>query len=166
MNKATWAMLNDAEKELLRTTEPGALGGLGEDELADLHDRVRRARNKYSKLYRRRAGEQVRADASRAGAHDVHARTLAKAEAFEDALARVSRSLARAASQAARELREERLAAARKSPAKAKAPAKRPARKSANTAAPRAKAPTPASKRSRAQARATKQRTQAKRDSR
>ena len=45
-----------------------------------------------------------------------HARTAAKAEVFEDVLARVSRQLAKAARASAQELREERLAAARGNP--------------------------------------------------
>ena len=85
-------MLNDTERALLR--EADDLDRLDEDELVALHDRVRRARNKYSKLYRRRASAQVSADASRARAHVAHARAAAKAELFEDALARVSRRLA------------------------------------------------------------------------
>src|SRR5215471_17747223 len=97
MNNATWAMLNDTEQALLREAEPAAAGRLDEDGLLALHDRIRRARNKYTKLYRRRAQGQVAKDASRGRAHSVNARTAAKAEAFEDALARVSRLLAKAA---------------------------------------------------------------------
>lgn len=79
-------MLTDTERERLRATESQALGKLDEDGLVELHDRVRRARNKYSKLYRRRASGQVRRDASRAWASKEHARTATKAEVFEDAL--------------------------------------------------------------------------------
>ena len=55
MNNAVWAMLNETEKALLREAEPKALATLDEDALLTLHDRIRRARNTYSKLYRRRA---------------------------------------------------------------------------------------------------------------
>ena len=113
MNNQLWGMLNATEQQLVRETEASALDGLDEDRLAELHDRVRRARNKYTKLYRRRARAQVGSDASRARAHAQHARTAAKAEVFEDLLARVSTRLARAARVSARELRDERLAAAR-----------------------------------------------------
>ena len=58
MNASLLAMLNDAEQELVRAAEPAALDELDEDALADLHDRVRRARSKYTKLYRRRAAQQ------------------------------------------------------------------------------------------------------------
>src|SRR5262249_27295471 len=114
MNKATWAMLNEAEKALLRQAEGSSLDALDEDDLIDLHTRIRRARNKYATLYRRRASSQVRADAGRAKAHAQHARTAAKAEAFEDALARVSRALAKAARARAAAIRAERLETARR----------------------------------------------------
>jgi hypothetical protein len=116
MNKATWAMLNENEKALLRATEPAELRKLDEDALIELHARVRRARNKYATLYRRRASTTVVRDSSRAEAHTQHARTATKAEVFEDVLARVSTALARAARRSAAELRAERLAAARRTP--------------------------------------------------
>lgn len=169
MNNQIWGMLNATEQKLLREVEPAKLAKLDEDGLAELHDRVRRARNKYSKLYRRRAGAQVGRDASRAGAHAQHARTVAKAEAFEDALATVSRQLAKVAQAAARELRAERLAAAR---GEGKPGAKKSAKKKAAAAEKRASRPaqqkrkTPAKKRARASTRATNARRQAKRDSR
>jgi len=112
MNKATWAMLNDSEKDLLRSAERASLARLDEDALVDLHARVRRARRKYTMLYRRRASSQVEKDRDRAKAHAQHARTAAKAEAFEDALARVSYALAKAARARAVALRRERLEAA------------------------------------------------------
>ncbi len=105
MKKSVWAMLNEQEKELLRKVEPDALRDLDEDELSAVHDRIRRARNKYSKNYRRQAAAQVGKDASRAKAHAKNARTAVKAEAFEDALARTSRRLAKLARR-----REERAA--------------------------------------------------------
>lgn len=115
MHDSVWAMLNDTEKAVLRATEPEALDGLDEDELSELHDRVRRARNKYTRLYRRRAAEQVDSDATRGRAHAAHARTLVKAEAFEERLAVVSQHLAKAARASARELKAARVAGARSS---------------------------------------------------
>ncbi len=109
------AMLNESEQELLRAAEPRELKRLDEDELAALHDRIRRARNKYSKLYRRRASSQVSTDRARERAHAAHVKAARKAEGFEDALARVSRRLADLAEVAAAELKAERLAAASKS---------------------------------------------------
>lgn len=166
MNNQLWGMLNATEQQLVRDTEPAVLAGLDEDSLAALHDRVRKARNKYSKLYRRRARAQVGSDASRARAHAQHARTAAKAEVFEDVLARVSRQLAKAARASAQELRSERLAAARRTPsARPKAKAKPRGATSASRRA-KTKRKTPVSKRARAGTRATTARKQAKRDSR
>jgi hypothetical protein len=126
MNKATWAMLNECEKALLRQVEASSLAALDEDELIDVHTRVRRARNKYATLYRRRAGAQVRKDSDRAKAHAQHARTALKAEAFEVALASVSRVLAKAARARAAALRAERLETARNRP---DMPARRPSKR-------------------------------------
>jgi hypothetical protein len=168
MNNATWAMLNETEKALLRQAEPSSLATLDEDELIDLHTRVRRARNKYATLYRRRASAQVQRDAGRAKAHGQHARTAVKAETFEDALARVSQALAKVARARAATLRAERLEAARRerrSPARA--PGKRTRAASPSTASQRAtRRRTPISKRASASARSRTRRGQATRDAR
>lgn len=165
MNNAVWAMLNESEKALLRDAEPAALAKLDEDGLLVLHDRVRRVRNKYSKLYRRRAAGQVGSDAARGRAHATHARTATKAEAFEDALARVSRHLAKAAKASADALKAERLAAARRGKGAPTRPASRATGATAKGAASAAKVKrrTPASKRSSATARASTRRVEAAR---
>jgi len=111
MDNAVWGMLNDAEQALLRQVEPRRLEELDEDALGELHSRIRRARNKYSKLYRRRAAAEVDTASARAKAHERHARTATKAEAFEEALADVSRALAQAADASAAEIKAARLAA-------------------------------------------------------
>jgi hypothetical protein len=165
MNNATWAMLNESEKTLLRQVEAPSLARLDEDALIDLHARVRRARNKYTTLYRRRAASQVKADADRAKAHAQHARTAVKAEAFEDALARVSRALARAARANAAALRAERLEATRRQPRPR--PGKRTRTKRASR--PQKAAThrrTPITKRASASARAKTRRSEVVRDSR
>ena len=90
MKKQLLAMMNDAEQELLRDIFDGDLADLPEDDLVDLHNHVRRARNKYSKLYRRRSAAKVQADKGRAKASAANRRTARKAEIFEDALAKVS----------------------------------------------------------------------------
>jgi hypothetical protein len=165
VNNATWAMLNESEKALLREAEPRAAARLDEDALLDLHDRIRRARNKYSKLYRRRAQGQVAKDASRGRAHAAHARTAVKAEAFEDALARVSRLVAKAAKAAADELKADRLAAATPSSSRpARKAAKRPARAKATPAKQQRR--TPIRKRASASDRAATRRKQATRGAR
>ena len=166
MNNATWAMLNESEKALLRQAEGAALARLDEDELIDLHTRVRRARTKYATLYRRRAGAQVKTDAGRVKAHAQHARTAVKAEAFEDALARVSRALAKAARSRAVALRAERLEAAQKQNA---APPRRPPstkRAKASTGARKRTTRTPIRKRASASARSRTRRAQAARAAR
>ena len=92
MNQAFRKHLTSAEVELIEATKATNLTGLDEDELGDLHHRVRRASAKYRKLHRRQASGQVGKDGSRGKASTKNVRTLVKAEVFEDALA-VSRSL-------------------------------------------------------------------------
>ena len=172
IKKSIHNMLTDAEQALLRETEKAHLAGLDEDELVELHTRVRRARSKYSKLYRRRASAQVSTDATRAGAHAKHARTAVKAEVFEAALSRVSRELARAARASAEELRAEMHAPTITGWGLTEEATARPevgrgagAGKGATKGAKK-KARTPASERSRASTRAAGKRAQAKRDRR
>jgi len=113
MRQAMINTMTEAERRLLAEAELAALRDLDEDDLLDLHARIRRARNKYVTLYRRRAGERARSTGGRGHAYPQNQRDRDKAEIFEDALARVSRAVATAARHAAAELRAERLAAAR-----------------------------------------------------
>jgi len=113
MNRALINSLTEAEYLLVMETEPAALAGLDEDELVALHDRVRRARTKYTKLYRREASAKVAAQGGRGKARPKNTRNRERAEVFEDALARVSARLAAEARASARELRTSRIAAAR-----------------------------------------------------
>ena len=105
--------LTEAEMMLVRETESAQLAELDEDGLAALHTRIRRARDKYVKLYRREASARVVEIGARGQARPKNRRNAQKAEVFEDALARVSRALAAAAKLSATELKNERLAAAR-----------------------------------------------------
>ena len=105
--------LTETELALVREAEPERLADLDEDALAELHDRVRRARNKYVKMYRRRAAALVAEAGGRGKAGPRNTRSRAKAEVFEDVLARVSSQLAKAARASAAALRAERLAEAR-----------------------------------------------------
>ncbi|MCU0312150.1 MAG: hypothetical protein MUE36_14540 [Acidimicrobiales bacterium] len=167
MDKATLRMMNDAERELLRRVDPKKLKSLGEDELIDLHTRVRRARTKYSKLHRRRASAQVASDRNRSRATKAHARTAVKAEVFEDALADVSRALAAVARDAAEELRAERLERARAAKAGSRTTAKGSAKgkgstRSTGSAKAKKQQRTPISKRTSASSRAGTRRAQAK----
>jgi hypothetical protein len=105
--------LTEAELAVVRETEPRLLAGLAEDELIDLHARVRRGRNKYVGQYRRQASARVPEVSARGAARTGNRRAAERAEVFEAALARVSTALARAARGSAAELKAERLAAAR-----------------------------------------------------
>lgn len=105
--------LREDELDLLRETEPERMGQLDEDGLLELHTRVRRARTKYVKLYRRQASTRVEDLGGRGFARPKNRRNFDKAEIFEDALAGVSKRLSVLAHQSATELKAERLAAAK-----------------------------------------------------
>ena len=158
------SMLNETEQALLRAVQPRELKRLDEDELTELHDRVRRARNKYSKLYRRRASERVTSDRSRSRASAANAKAARKAEGFEDALAKVSERLAQVAAAAAEELKAERLAAARRTPVAATTPTAKKATGGATSS--KSTTRTPASEKKRASTKASNKRNQAARDRR
>jgi hypothetical protein len=113
MNASLLAVLNDAERLLVAETERDELAALDEDAAIDLEARIRRARNKYVGQYRRAASARVAEHGARGTARAESKRAAMKAEAFEEALARVSRRVATLARQAAAALRAERLAAAR-----------------------------------------------------
>ena len=113
MNASLLAVLNDAERLLVAETERAELAALDEDAAIDLEARIRRARNKYVGQYRRAASARVVEHGGRGTARAENKRAAMKAEAFEEALARVSRRVATLARQAAAALRAERLAAAR-----------------------------------------------------
>ncbi len=124
--------LSESDFQLVRATGLEELRALDEDALLELHARVRRARNKHIGVYRRTASAKVQRKGARGAVREGNQRNLARAEIFEDALARVSRQLGVAARTAARELKDERLALAKTEasakPAAAAKPAK-PARK-------------------------------------
>jgi hypothetical protein len=113
MNASLLAVLNDAERLLVDETERATLALLDEDAAIELEARVRRTRNKYVGQYRRGASAAVIEHGGRGRARPENTRALMKAEAFEEALSRVSRRVAVLARQSAAELRAERLAAAR-----------------------------------------------------
>lgn len=105
--------LSETEIVLVLETKRDHLRGLDEDALIDLHNRVRKARNKYAKVYRREAAAAVTDKASRGAAGRTTTRNAAKTEIFEDALGRVSRRLGAVAKESAAELKRERLERAR-----------------------------------------------------
>ncbi len=156
--------LTAREAQLIEETKPAAMAHLDADQLIELHTRVRRARDKYVGLYRRRGAAKVRAKGARGVAAEANERGWAKAEVFEEALARVSRQLAAAAQRNARDLKQERLAQARKETpvaASGRTPATTTTRGQA--AQPRK---TPARVKFEASTKAAGARRQAKRDSR
>jgi hypothetical protein len=170
MNKALLASLSQADRLLVSETEPAALAELDEDAASALHVRVLRARNKAVGVYRRGAAQKVSAKGGRGKANPTNTLARTRAEAFEEALGRVSARLAVLARQAARELKEERLAAA--AAAKVGAHARTPARKGAKgrTVAPKRVGDrtlrSPARERNRAGTQGANARWQSKRDSR
>lgn len=112
MNPTELQLFSKSEQTLLVGTEPKRLADLTEDELDELFTRVRRARTKYMKLYRRQSADLVADSGSRDGTATSNQRTHRKAEILEDALARVARALASAARATSRQIKDERLAAA------------------------------------------------------
>ena len=164
--------LTEAEFLLVSETEPAELTRLDEDGLLDLHGRIRGARNKYSKLYRREASSRVAQAGGRGKAGPKNTRNRQKAEVFEDALARVSRSLAAAARQSAIDLKTQRLQEARAQrnmsppkPAARKATPASPVKKAQRRSQP-VPATSPAMRKRHAGSQAMGTRRQAKRDSR
>lgn len=173
MNASLLAVLNDAERLLVAQTEPAELAALDEDAAIDLEGRIRRARNKYVGQYRRGAGARVVEQGARGQAVPENQRAAMKAEAFEEALARVSRRVAVLARQSAAELRAERLAAARaaRQAHGPRAPGAVPAARGEGPVVTAARTRdralrSPASNKRRASTRAADARQQAKRDNR
>jgi len=109
----TTTSLTAEQGDLVRETEAARLAELTEDELIELHQRVRRARNKHVGLYRRQAAALVEVKGARGAARPANRLNADRAEVFELALARVSSRLSVVARAAAAELKAERLAAAR-----------------------------------------------------
>jgi hypothetical protein len=168
MANAVVNALPESEFLLVQETAKGALAALTEDELIDLHARVRRARSKYVSQYRRGASARVSAAGGRGKARPQNATARDRAEVFEDALARVSKALSDAARRSAAELKAERIAAAQAAKAgvgpSAGAPAPAASRgRSATTAKERR---TPRTTAARAKASATTARRQAAKDAR
>ncbi len=154
------------DKEGWTETQPARLRQLDEDELVDLHTRVRRARTKFVTLHRRESGAQVIEAGARGLVSAGPRRSASKAEIFEDALARVSTSLAKAARHSAAALRTERLAAARASAAPGPDPARAVGGDGAAAAKPRRTPRQPIERKTAAATRSTGARRQAKRDAR
>src|SRR6188472_4191686 len=167
MNRGLLNSLTDAERLLVAETERDELKGLDEDELLDLHQRIRRARTKYVKNYRRAASAAVAPTGGRGMSYPKNQRDRDKAELVESVLARVSREVAVVANRSSMELRSERLEAARAAKSGAGAPATRAVDQPKPEARTRARATkTTGGLKKDASTRATGARRQAKRDAR
>ena len=167
MNRGLLNSLTDAERLLVAETERDELKRLDEDELLDLHQRIRRVRTKYVKNYRRAASAAVAQTGGRGMSYPKNQRDRDKAELFESVLARVSREVAVVANRASMELRSERLEAARAAKSGAAAPTVRAVDQPKPEARTRARATkTTGGLLKDASTRATGARRQAKRDAR
>lgn len=113
MSQAVLNSMTAAEQRLIAETSPNTLTALDEDELLDLHGRIRRARSKYVTKYRRSASGAVVKRGGRGFSYPKNQRDRDKAEIFEAALARVSKEVGAHAARAAADLKASRLAAAR-----------------------------------------------------
>lgn len=164
MNQRLLNSLTDAERLLVAETERDALKGLDEDELLDLHQRIRRVRTKYVKNYRRGASAAVAPRGGRGFSYPKNQRDRDKAELFELSLARVSREVAAAANRAAAELKAERLEAARSTSAAPKATTRPPRSSVTKTSSPPRATKTTGGLKKDASTRAANTRRQAKRD--
>ncbi len=111
MDEYLW-VLKRSELDLIREIEPDRMAALDEDELLALHKRIRRARNKHVGNYRRKGAKRVAEAGGRGAARPGNKKSLLRAEAFEEALARVSDRLAVVAHEEAEALKQERLARA------------------------------------------------------
>ncbi|MFC0674701.1 hypothetical protein [Brachybacterium hainanense] len=105
-------ILKDSERDLLREVEPARMKKLDEDELIDLHQRIRRARTKHTTNYRRAAAKNVEKKGGRGAAYPRGSKARHRAEAFEEALSRVSARLAKVSHRESERLKGERLAQA------------------------------------------------------
>lgn len=171
MNASLLAVLSDAERLLVAQTEPAELARLDEDAAIEFESRIRRVRNKYVGQYRRGASARVVEKGGRGKARPANKRAAMKAEAFEEALSRVSRRVSVLARESAASLRTERLEAARAAKQGQRPSGRQPATKIAKRSV--TKEPTgdralrsAATEKRRAGTRALGDRRQAKRDNR
>lgn len=108
MDQYLWVLKQD-QLDLIRELEPARLELLDEEGLLQLHKRVRKARNKHTTNYRRKAADEVLEAGGRGAAANKSDKARARALVFEEALSIVSTELARVAHEAAEELKDERL---------------------------------------------------------
>ncbi|MEV0890591.1 hypothetical protein [Promicromonospora sp. NPDC050262] len=165
MDDYLW-VLKDDELDLVRELEPKRLKALDEDDLLDLHRRVRRARNKHVKNYRRKAARNVEELGARGKAAPKGGKSRWRAAAFEEALSVVSGRLAHVAHVQAEALKDERLAQARAGKSSGPGSADRPGGTKVGPGRARSHQKTTGGKKRDASTRAQGARRQGKRDSR
>jgi len=107
-------VLKRSELDLIREIEPERMAMLDEDELLALHKRIRKARNKHVGNYRRKGALRVAEAGGRGAARPGNKKAHLRAEAFEEALSRVSDRLGVVAHEQAEALKQERLARAQR----------------------------------------------------
>jgi hypothetical protein len=166
INRAVLNSMTNAEQRLVAETSKAALADLDEEELLDLHARIRRARSKYVTIYRRSAAGAVVKRGGRGFSYPKNQRDRDKAEVFETALAAVSKQVGVLAARAAAELRESRLAAARSTGSGPRRPAGAAAGAAAPASRPRGVKKTTGGVKKDASSSAAGRRRQAKRDAR
>jgi hypothetical protein len=113
MKPSVLRSLTERDTVLILETKRKNLDELSEDQLVALHSRVQRARTRHVTNYRRAGAAAVPETGTRSLARSGNQLNRDRAEAFETALARVSKRLAAVAKQSADSLRKERLSAAK-----------------------------------------------------
>jgi hypothetical protein len=86
--------LTQQETSLIAESHPDALVRMDEKQLKDLQSRLRAAREKNFNLLRRQGAARVEAEGARGAAQPANERRSEKVQVFDEALARVSQSLA------------------------------------------------------------------------
>lgn len=82
-NSKAFGALTERQADLMWEAEPARMNLLGEDELLDLHTRIRRARNKYVGIHHRQGSARVGAKGARGKANRGNKRNAEKVEVFE-----------------------------------------------------------------------------------
>ena len=85
--------LTPQENSLIAEAHPGALERMDAKSLKDLQSRLRQAREKNFSLLRRQGAARVEAEGARGATQPANEKRSEKVEVFDDALARVSKSL-------------------------------------------------------------------------
>ncbi|WP_179469180.1 hypothetical protein [Mycolicibacterium vinylchloridicum] len=85
--------LTPQEDSLIAESDPDVLARMDQKQLKELQSRLRQAREKNFSLLRRQGAARVEAEGARGSAQPANEKRGEKVEAFDEALARVSRYL-------------------------------------------------------------------------